>query len=335
MATKFNITKGQRGTVYLWQCKKGKHGQTVLDVLFVELNNPPLPIQIQHLQPNVVPIIRRENKGYVYLPDDTKIDIARNQVDILLGFAMTAHASQGQSLLVNTTDLNTLDGHHAYYTALSRSKSYHNTAILQGFDTKYITGGASGALQKEFRELELLDKITQLRYESKCDNTVQEITRLVLIELFRKWKGTYYNPPLTHTSIRWSAKDPYVVEQHNVIPWSIIASKTKEKSVTVASKAKITSVNSAPLLATNTLKRKATEANLNENGKSPSKKVRHVKEHSIRHLKATEPAGPSTVEFAFQAMGTVTLTATLAIPSSIDHVVPSPLPLEFDFAMVK
>jgi hypothetical protein len=32
--------------------------------------------------------------------------------------------------------------------------------ILQGFDPKVITGGCSGALRQEFRELELLDEIT-------------------------------------------------------------------------------------------------------------------------------------------------------------------------------
>ncbi|KAJ3898848.1 hypothetical protein F5879DRAFT_766173, partial [Lentinula edodes] len=52
----------------------------------------------------------------------------------------------GQSLPVNTADLNTLEGHHAYYTALSHSRSYLNTAILQGFDPKFITRGASSAL---------------------------------------------------------------------------------------------------------------------------------------------------------------------------------------------
>ena len=41
------------------------------------------------------------------------------------------------------------------------------TIIVQGFDPKIITGGASGYLRQEFRELELLDEITKLKYEKK------------------------------------------------------------------------------------------------------------------------------------------------------------------------
>ncbi|KAJ3729847.1 hypothetical protein C8R42DRAFT_569978, partial [Lentinula raphanica] len=147
-ATELNITKGQRGVIYSWQSKKGLCDHDYLQVLFVLLINPPSPIQIEGLPANVVPIPCRENKGYVTLPDDTKIHITRKQVDVLLGFAMTAYASQGQSLSQNATDLNTLNDHHAFYTALSRSRTYDNTIILQGFDHKCITGGASGALRK-------------------------------------------------------------------------------------------------------------------------------------------------------------------------------------------
>jgi hypothetical protein len=35
-----------------------------------------------------------------------------------------------------------------------------------------ITGGASGALRQEFRELELLDDITRLRFEDKLPSKV-------------------------------------------------------------------------------------------------------------------------------------------------------------------
>ncbi|KIK63466.1 hypothetical protein GYMLUDRAFT_131280, partial [Collybiopsis luxurians FD-317 M1] len=48
-----------------------------------------------------------------------------------------------------------------------------NTTILQGFNAHVITGGASGSLQKEFCELEMLDDITHLRYEGALDPAVQ------------------------------------------------------------------------------------------------------------------------------------------------------------------
>ncbi|KAJ3926830.1 MAG: hypothetical protein NXY57DRAFT_904954 [Lentinula lateritia] len=68
---------------------------------------------------------------------------------------MTAYASQGQGLNPNAIDLNTLNDHHAIYTALSRSRTAASTVILQGFDSRLITGGASGLLRKEYRVLEL------------------------------------------------------------------------------------------------------------------------------------------------------------------------------------
>ncbi|KAH7870205.1 uncharacterized protein C8R40DRAFT_1057559, partial [Lentinula edodes] len=148
VATELNVTKGQRGIVYTWHASTGKFGQPVLDVLFVLLTDPPNPVQIEGLPLNVVPLTRRKSSGYLYLPDDSKIYTSRFQVDVLPGFALTAHASQGQSLEPNATDLNTFNDHHAYYTALSRSRSAKNTIILQGFDSKHITGGASGSLRK-------------------------------------------------------------------------------------------------------------------------------------------------------------------------------------------
>jgi hypothetical protein len=42
--------------------------------------------------------------------------------------------------------------------------SVKGTVILQGFDAKKMTGGASGALRQEFREIELLDEIINLHY---------------------------------------------------------------------------------------------------------------------------------------------------------------------------
>ncbi|KAJ3820162.1 hypothetical protein F5880DRAFT_1625316 [Lentinula raphanica] len=133
VATELSITKGQKGSIYAWHIGHGTFGQNVLETIFVLLHEPPKDIQIGELPLNVVPISRRKTSGSITLPDDTKITITRNQVDILPGFAMTAHASQGQSLDSNAVDLNTLTDHHAWYTALSRSRSAAKTLILQGF----------------------------------------------------------------------------------------------------------------------------------------------------------------------------------------------------------
>jgi hypothetical protein len=90
---------------------------------------------------------------------------------------MTDFASQGKTRPFNVADLNNLSTHQAYYTALSRSATAGGTLILQGFDPRNITGGCSGALRQEFRELELLDEITLCRYMGRLRETVYGPTR--------------------------------------------------------------------------------------------------------------------------------------------------------------
>ncbi|KAJ3753344.1 hypothetical protein EV360DRAFT_53631 [Lentinula raphanica] len=224
-ATELSITKGQKGSVYAWHTGQGNFGQQVIETVFVLLDNPPSDIKLQDLPLNVVPISRRKTTGYVALPDDTKICITRTQVDILPGFAMTAHASQGQSLTSNAVDLNTLNDHHGWYTALSRSRSANQTLILQGFDSSKITGGASGALRREYRELELLDELTKLRFTNKLPSTVCGSTRKLLIETFLQWKGSQYLPVNIHSSIKSTPNDPYIIEQEPLPAWTTMDKK--------------------------------------------------------------------------------------------------------------
>ncbi|KAJ3845369.1 hypothetical protein F5878DRAFT_685180, partial [Lentinula raphanica] len=224
-ATELSITKGQKGFVYAWHMCQGNFGQQVLETIFVLLDNPPSEVQIENLPLNVVPISRRKSNGYIALPDDTKICITRNQVDLLPGFAMTAHASQGQSLTSNAVDLNTLNDHHGWYTALSRSRSADRTLILQGFDSSKITGGASGALRREYRELELLDELTTLRFANKLPSSVCGSTRKLLIETFLQWKGSQYLPLHIHPSIKSTPNDPYIIEQEPLPAWTTMDKK--------------------------------------------------------------------------------------------------------------
>jgi hypothetical protein len=99
---------------------------------------------------------------------------------------MTDFGSQGKTRLFNVAYLNNLSSHQGYYTALSRSATASGTLILQSFDARKITGGCSGALRQEFRELELLDKITSITYVGKLPATVCGDTRNDLIQAFRK-----------------------------------------------------------------------------------------------------------------------------------------------------
>ena len=55
-------------------------------------------------------------------------------------------------------------------------------------------GGCSDVLRQEFRELELLDKITRLQYSGKLPVFVDGDTRNNIITSFREWKGEQYVP---------------------------------------------------------------------------------------------------------------------------------------------
>ena len=150
VATELCITKGQEGTVYAWQARISSHGQQVLDTLFVKLANPPQNVKLDGLPDNVVPLVPDSDNVECQLPDDTSICISRTQVGVISNYAMMDYASQGKTRAYNVVDLNNCSSHQAYYTALLWSASAAGALILQGFDAKMITGGASAALCQEF-----------------------------------------------------------------------------------------------------------------------------------------------------------------------------------------
>ena len=209
-ATEICMTRGQEGFVYGWQSKQGSNGWIMLDTLFVELKEPPTPVDVPGLPKNVVPVYPTTTNIIAMLPTDDKIHISRTQVEVLINFAMTDFASQGKTRPQNPSDLNNLKSHQSYYTALSRSATAEGTLILQGFDPRVITGGCSGALRQEFRELELLDEITRLRYSGKLPVTIAGDTRNNIIGAFREWRGAQYIPRNVHESIRWTKRNPWL-----------------------------------------------------------------------------------------------------------------------------
>ena len=227
VATELCITNGQEGIVVGWRSSIGKQNQTILDVLLVKLKSPPKDVQVPGLPLNVVPLTRSTVSITCILPDGSKVSITRSQIEVLPNFAMTDFASQGKTRPYNPVDLNNCRSHQAYYTALSRSSTAKGTVILQGFDTKRITGKASGALRQEFRDLELLDEITQLRYISKLPDSVQGETRNTLIHTFRQYNGLTYVPAAAHPSIRWNDKNPMLDPIADNIPWTIIGKSNK------------------------------------------------------------------------------------------------------------
>ncbi len=230
-ATELCITKGQEGFVVGWQSSKGPHGKRVLDTLFVRLDNPPQSVQIPGLPPNIVPIVKSTKTVECAFPSDLKLSIERQQAWVLPNFAMTAHAAQGKTRPYNSVHLNSCYSHMSYYTALSRSASAAGTIILQGWDPKVITQGCSGYLRQEFREQELLDEITRLRYEGRFPEHIQDSLRNPLLFQFQEWKGVNYVPAKTDVSLKWSDNDPLILSTVPGSHWQLVGRSPNKKGI--------------------------------------------------------------------------------------------------------
>ena len=210
VATELCITKGQEGFVYGWQ-SRSINGVDTLDTLFIQLHEPPTPVKFDELPLNVVPLSKSSVSTTCHLPDDSSLHISRSQIEVLPNFAMTDFASQGKTRGNNVVDLRYARSHQGYYTSLSRGTSAAGTLILGGFHPSKITGGASGALRQEFRELEFLDEITTLHYNSRLSMKIAMAERRnTQISLFRETMGLQYIPSNMHKAIRWNKRDPYV-----------------------------------------------------------------------------------------------------------------------------
>ncbi|KAJ7832810.1 hypothetical protein B0H13DRAFT_1654042 [Mycena leptocephala] len=206
-ATELCITRGQEAIVIGWDSSVGPTGKRILDTLFVKLVKPPKPVKIPDLPLNVVPLGRTPTHITALLHDDSLLSINREQVMVLPNFAMTDYASQGKSRNPNVVHLNNCKDHRAYYVALSRGHEAADTVIVQGFDERKITGGLNGFLRQEFRELEILDEITRLRFEDKLPRSVTGIYRGQLIANFRNWKGNETEDPAHfHKAIKFNTK---------------------------------------------------------------------------------------------------------------------------------
>jgi hypothetical protein len=98
-ATECGITNGAEGVVVGWECGQGEFGQSTLKTLFVRLLHPNADIQIEDLPRNVVPVTSQKLESIeCTMQDDTLSDIDREQVPVLLNFAMTDFYSSFTSI---------------------------------------------------------------------------------------------------------------------------------------------------------------------------------------------------------------------------------------------
>ncbi|RDX56131.1 hypothetical protein OH76DRAFT_1338348 [Lentinus brumalis] len=204
-ATELCATNGAAARVVKWDAHRMPCGKLTLDTLFVELTNPPRPVQLPGLPPNVIPLTKTKKTVLCILPaGDIAVYVQREQVMVLPNFAVTDFACQGQTRTDNVCHLKYCKNHQSIYTCLSRSSSLAGTLILDTFDTSKITCGASSSLRREFRELELLDYITQSSITKTLPATVHGNSRAALLASFSTWKGHRFVPPNVHPALDWS-----------------------------------------------------------------------------------------------------------------------------------
>ena len=136
------------------------------------------------IQRTMVPIMRHATATMCALPNNDKISLSRDQALVLPNFRMTDYSSQDRTRPDNPMDLNSCCTHQSYYTCLSRRATTDGTIIVQGFNLKVTTGGTSGYLRQEFRELEILDEITKLRYENALPDHITSDRCNIVIHQF-------------------------------------------------------------------------------------------------------------------------------------------------------
>jgi hypothetical protein len=252
-ATELCITKGQEGHVVGWKSGIGTRGQLVLETLYVKLDRPAKNISIEGLPENVVPLMKIKKAVKCTFPNGVSIPIRRSQVQVLPNFAMTVYSSQGKTRPDNVVILNSCRDHLSYYTALSRSSTAEGTIIIQGFNPNKITCGAPGYLRQEFRELELMDEITRLRFEDKLSPTINGHLRNALIRQYQLLKGEFYVPDVVPENLKWTKSDPMnTLNVQTDTKWQLIE-KFKEN------KTKYTPASGTVAIKNNNLKRKADE----------------------------------------------------------------------------
>ncbi|OBZ73064.1 ATP-dependent DNA helicase PIF1 [Grifola frondosa] len=184
-ATELCVTNGAEAEVYGWNSSTLPSGKTVLDTLFVKLLKPPRAVQLEGLPVNVCTNCACKCRIACTMQTDDVVKISREQVTVLPNFAMTDFASQGRTR-PTTYAPKFCRNHQSLYTVFSRSASLQGTVILEGFDEGKLRGGASSALRREFRELDILDDITCRRSKGMLPEGIVGGDRAELIRSYER-----------------------------------------------------------------------------------------------------------------------------------------------------
>ncbi|KZP15573.1 hypothetical protein FIBSPDRAFT_750019 [Athelia psychrophila] len=230
-ATECCMTNGANAVVVGWQADADVDRPS-LDTLFVKLVNPPRDVHLEGLPLNVVPLVKRSDRIEVVLKNGNKIRLTRLQIPALLNFAVTDYGAQGQTREKNPVDLRNCGSCRGMYVALSRSSTSDGLIIVSDFagNAHLIQGGLERFVRQEYRELELLNEITRLKYEGKLPVHIHAHRRNTLIRLYQAWIGLGIAPKGIHRSITWSPDAPMsALEPTKDDKWIILTESTKSK----------------------------------------------------------------------------------------------------------
>ncbi|KAJ3482287.1 hypothetical protein NLI96_g7082 [Meripilus lineatus] len=201
-ATEVCATNGAEGKIVGFHTRSGLHGKKAIETIFVELINPPKNIQIDNLPVNVVPVNPSTKSISCPLgPSRSFLNVRREQVELLPNFAMSDYCSQGRTRPYNIVDLTTCRSHQSIYTCLSRAASFEGTVILRQFSDRLLTCGASSDLKKEFRELEILDHLTNLEFKGRLPANTIMTDRRAAVSYYVNAVGGLYMPPKAHQAL--------------------------------------------------------------------------------------------------------------------------------------
>ena len=91
--TELNVISGAEATIRSQKSSTLADGWPILDVIFVELKNPPTPMKLRGLPLDTVPICRAKQSLYVGFSNKHLLGVNRDQIPLLPNFAMTDYAS--------------------------------------------------------------------------------------------------------------------------------------------------------------------------------------------------------------------------------------------------
>lgn len=232
-ATELCATNGAEARVVGWDTYDNALEGRYLSTVFVELINPPRTIKLDGLPANVVPVTVKRERISCKLPNGMKVNIWRSQVPILPNFAMTDYCAQGRTRPNNPIDPRHCRTHMALYTALSRSSTLQGTLLLHDFDERKVTGAASEDLLREFRQLEILNDVTRLKYLGQLPFITEGLSRTEIIQKYQQWKGNTYVPADVHPALDWSKNSAAILgKTHSASTdkWTVLSRPVVKRS---------------------------------------------------------------------------------------------------------